>query len=109
MEVWSRIPSIYHEFKDFRYNVINRLSKIYDIWFSYDKAGYTPRIDEDDKELLDLMEKVYSEYGNYNANELVRMTHAEETPWDNAYQENNFNIEIPKSEIKAYYQKLIDD
>lgn len=46
------------------------------------------------------MEAVWNNYGDYNAFELVEMTH-EQTPWKEAYENNTC---ITNEDIKQYFQ-----
>ncbi|QSV64385.1 MAG: SocA family protein [Dolichospermum sp. DL01] len=72
IEAWTHgpvVPEVYHEYKDFGSNAIPIPS---DVDFS--------KYDQQTRELLD---EVYSVYGQFSAWKLRNMTHDEE-PWKNA-------------------------
>ena len=60
-------------------------------------------IDEYKKELLT---KVYNVFKNYTAMQLVNFTHAEGSPWKEAWEEKEYSI-IPKNKIKDWFSKYV--
>lgn len=57
------------------------------------------------KEILNILEAVYSKYGKLSGMQLSILTHEKNTPWDTTV--NNFESEITNEIIKAYYKDLI--
>lgn len=84
-----------------------------EVWRKFDNA-YDLQVDERDmSESLskiseadqDMLEDVYSVFGKYSASGLRNKTHAE-SPWLNATQGGlKFNAEIPRPEIRKYFEK----
>lgn len=84
-----------------------------EVWRRFDNA-YDLQVDvEDMRESLskiteadqELLEDVYSVFGKYSASGLRNKTHAE-TPWLNATQGGRkFNAEIPRSDIRKYFEE----
>ena len=60
-------------------------------------------IDEYKKELLT---KVYNVFKNYTAMQLVNFTHAEGSPWKEAWDEKEYST-IPKDKIKNWFSKYV--
>jgi len=61
-------------------------------------------LEELDKEKFDLIEEVYSVFGQYTAWKLREMTH-EEPPWKNHEPESGV---IPESELKEYFKTRLN-
>ncbi len=99
------IPSIYHEFKRFGYSDIEGYSFIYDP-VTDEKA--IPRIDPEDKEILEVLEWVKNVYGKMSIRELIERTHNVDTPWSKCYKEGIYNIEIEPEAIRKYYEDIIE-
>ena len=100
------IPSLYHEFKHFQLNRINRLSE----FFSYSKGKLQiPTIDNNDKDLNTLLKAVDRNYGKFSPYELIAKTHQQDGPWSEHYEKGKFGIEIPRDTIKKFYKSLIED
>ncbi|MBM7069143.1 SocA family protein [Actibacterium sp. 188UL27-1] len=55
---------------------------------------------------VDLIDHVWSRYGNYSAKQLSDMTHEPETPWTTAYVKWGRNTELHDDEIAEHYLKL---
>ena len=78
-------PKIYNYFKKYGRNEIPKKEEILYVT---------------DVESEETMEAVWNNYGDYNAFELVEMTH-EQTPWKEAYENNTC---ITNEDIKQYFQ-----
>lgn len=108
IEAWKYgpvIPSIYHEFKHLKGEVIKEKSIIIDFDKDFNFIPNTPELtDENDKKIIDI---VWNMYGKYTANQLVDMTHRRGTPWDMVYI-SGMNKIIPNEMIKKYYKILVD-
>ena len=99
------IPSIYHEFKRFGFKPIDQKSYIYDY---HDEVKLIPQVNEkEDPELWKLLKSVYRMFSSFTSEDLVRITHAEGSPWSNSWKEESFNEEIKEGMIKEYYKKII--
>jgi len=91
IEAWTHgpvVPEVYHEYKDFGSNAIPMPSNV-------DFSKY----DQQTRELLD---EVYSVYGQFSAWKLRNMTHDEE-PWKNA----NLGDIITLNSMKKYFKTQI--
>lgn len=89
IQAWEHgpvVPTIYHKFKGYGKNGIE-FDK------SFDQSAF-------DIQTNNILESVYTEFGQYSAWKLRNMTH-EETPW----QETAKNHVISTNSIKAYFQE----
>lgn len=84
------VPAVYHAYKEFGANAIPAPA---DIDFS--------RFSQDERDLLD---EVYSTYGQFSAWKLRNMTH-EEPPW----RETDENCVIPLKKMKQYFLTQVED
>ena len=118
VEAWRHGPvvtSIYHEFKGFGSNPINRLATDIEITscdddldaFSY--TNVTPQIDGNDSKLKEVLDFVWSIYRQYSGGDLVNMTHQPETPWSQSYQPGMRHVPISNEIIKSFYKKQVGD
>ena len=82
IEAWAYGPvvrDLWHEFKSLRRDPIKSRSSQYDA----DADVITsPRIDADDYQTVGVLETAWEKYGGCTASELVGLTHAKGTPWD---------------------------
>ncbi len=104
IEAWSFgpvVPSLYHEFKEFRKNPITRYSMEY--CFTGDVS--IPRLPMMNGELHELLKNVWSFYKRYTASQLVALTHEVGTPWSIA--RGRKTKEIPNADIKRHYKHLL--
>ena len=93
IEAWDFgpvIPSVYHQFKEFRHTPID-----YDVSDSSIK-----NIKDEDKEYL---EEFYNKFINYSACDLVNMSHNED-PWKEAF--NSPSNVIVANKMREYYTNL---
>jgi len=91
IEAWTHgpvVPEVYHEYKDFGSNAIPMPSNV-------DFSKY-------DEQTIDLLNEVYSVYGQFSAWKLRNMTHDEE-PWKNA----NLGDIITLNSMKKYFKTQI--
>ena len=61
--------------------------------------------DEVDEETSQFLIQVWAAYGKYSAWGLRNATHAER-PWQEHFNNNGRNIEIPQDDIKAYFEEV---
>ena len=107
IEAWDFgpvVPSVYREFKVFGANEIPRIDFYYDM--NYNSDTFLDKIEVttenfDNQERI-IIEKVIDAFGRLSANELVRLTHAQD-PWKNAYKKNK-NETIENESIKEYFK-----
>ena len=99
--VWDNKPLFAETFEAWQYGPVN--PKIYNYFKKYGR-NEIPKKEEilyvTDVESEETMEAVWNNYGDYNAFELVEMTH-EQTPWKEAYENNTC---ITNEDIKQYFQ-----
>lgn len=99
--MWDNKPLFAETFEAWQYGPVN--PKIYNYFKKYGR-NEIPKKEEilyvTDVESEETMEAVWNNYGDYNAFELVEMTH-EQTPWKEAYENNTC---ITNEDIKQYFQ-----
>ena len=91
IEAWDMGPviaKIYHQYKRYGDN-------------SIPKQEYS--LDSLNDEEQDFLLEAVARYGMHNASELIKFTHASDTPWARHYQKGVKNIPIPQNEIKDYF------
>lgn len=94
-EAWGLgpvIPEIYRKYKP-----------------SADDQSNRPIIEDfecEDKDLRDFLEDIWKIFGKYSASELVNMSHAKGTPWQQVYSPLERGTKIPKKLIQEYYKDL---
>lgn len=114
IEAWKFgpvIPSLYHEFKKYGDMVITNLAycntslnddaKINDRTELFDEI-FTP----DEKSVID---QVVEQYVDFTGNQLINLTHGENTPWFKCYKKDVKFTEIPNDIIKTHYEGLINN
>ena len=100
-------PSLYHEFKDFG-------SKPIDRWATDESdpnfAPTVPQIESIDTQTPELLERVWEGYGHFTPGQLSALTHAEGTPWYEAWHDSPGwrNLHIDNKVIRAHYEKLLE-
>ena len=108
IEAWKYgpvIPSLYHEFKHFKYNPISGNS----ICFDFDEGTISvPEIDKSDKSSV-IIEKVWDVYKHLSAKALGATTHEQESPWSSHYDPQEYGKIIPDADIKAYFKEKISE
>lgn len=95
IEAWDHgpvIPDLYHRFKEYGSNTISKPDYI-------DFSKYSP----EEKELLD---EIWSVFGQYSAWKLRNMTHVE-PPWRCAYENSPSSVISEKSMID-YFTTLLE-
>ena len=95
------IPSIYHEFKKYGPKKITSKSIIFDF---LNNKNIKPIVK--DRDVEGLLNSVYRGYGHFSSIDLVNITHKKGSPWEQTYQEDNYNLPITRNSIKEYYSKL---
>lgn len=99
--VWDNKPLFAETFEAWQYGPVN--PKVYNYFKKYGR-NEIPKKEEilyvSDVESEETMEAVWNNYGDYNAFELVEMTH-EQTPWKEAYENSTY---ITNEDIKQYFQ-----
>jgi len=98
IRAWSHgpvVPDVYHEFKAFGSG---------DLKLPADDDFEWSDVDDQATELLI---RVWNTYGKFSAWGLRNMTHAE-PPWQNHFEPDGYNPEIPNDEIREYFRSLPD-
>lgn len=96
IEAWMHgpvIPELYRKYKDFKNGALPMPESI-------DSDKYS----EDEKDLLD---EVWSVYGQFSAWKLRNMTH-EEPPWKNNYSEGVGGLEIGEDDLIEFFKTRIN-
>lgn len=94
-EAWGLgpvIPAIYRKYKPLAGDQANR-----------------PIIEDfrcEEEDLLNYLENIWKLFGKYSASELVHMSHAKGTPWQQVYNPLERGTLIPKGLIQQYYSNL---
>ncbi len=105
IEAWSFgpvVPSLYHEFKDFRKDSITR----YAMEYSFTGDIEIPRLPVDEPDLREMLRGVWATYKGYSASELVTLTHQDETPWSKARAIGQSTIR--NQDIRKHYLELLE-
>jgi uncharacterized phage-associated protein len=73
----------------------------------------TPRVDDDDTEVRDMLRWVWGRYGMQSAESLSDLTHKPGSPWYETAAEFGFrvpkNTPIPVDRIRAHYRGLVHE
>jgi len=91
----------YHSFKSYGYDSIDSLSYFYDS-DTANEGKIEPEYKNKDKEILDVLNKCWQEYGRLKASVLVSITHEKEVPWFNQFKSTAIQHDV----VKNYYQSL---
>ncbi len=104
IEAWRYgpvIPSIYHEFKQFKDNPIESKSICQDC----DEYEEPELVDERKKNVVLLTWKLYKDIP---AERLIQLTHKAGTPWD-VTDKRRMNETIDNEAIKKYYTQVVNN
>lgn len=108
VEAWKYgpvIPSVYHSFKHFKNNPINKETEIIKSeTLQGDLCFETPQVD--DEVIKTILDFVWERYKNISTTELINLLHKDGTPWKFCYEEGS-NMEIPCEMTKLYYDGLV--
>ena len=107
IEAWDFgpvIPSVYHAFK---YQKPDITEKVVEARVDYNEnlEHYTPVLDVSEK-IRHVIDDVWNLYITYPSGQLIERTHAD-GPWRVVYRPGIRNIEIPKSLIQEFYERLV--
>lgn len=110
IEAWGYgpvIPSLYHEFKEFRNDPINSYS------MQLDDSNYTkqttPEIKKRETDILFVLNYVWRVYKRFTADSLCSLTCEEGTPWYSTYKKDERHTKIQPEEIKKHFSKKIEE
>lgn len=111
VEAWKYgpvIPSLYHEFKRFGASPFPKgIRSIYFLPDDREKpVELKPHFEYEYTKVLNI---VWELYGNKTGTELMKLTHQNDTPWSNSYQENEKYISISDDKIKEHFTALIQE
>lgn len=109
IQAWQHgpvIPSLYNEFKHFGKTPINSYATDFDLE-TYEFCA--PEIDNDDKDILLILGRVWDIYHKFTASALRNKTHESDTPWSKTFDEAITNKVIDSELIKNHFQKKIKE
>lgn len=107
IEAWKHgpvIPSIYHEFKDYGQNPIDRFAYELDL-DTYEAV--IPKIPADDEETRLILTKVWAAYKKFTGWTLRNKTHEPDSPWSRVYKEGQRGIRIKDEDIREHFTRKI--
>ncbi len=113
VEAWDFgpvFPSLYHEFKHFKNNpVAEPAEELIIDEHPLDLKIYTPKVQEEDKELMKFLDQIWEVYSKYSGSRLSTMSHGKGTPWSNTRQKVGKirNAPIDNKEIEEFYKKKL--
>ena len=114
VEAWRHgpvVPFVYHSAKKYGGSAITEL--LYSGIGTDDADGMERAKKFFDERMLPghrtILDEVLGLYGRFTGIELVRMTHADGTPWTKYYRPNAVGQEIPNAAIRDHYKVLIDN
>ncbi len=114
VEAWKFgpvIPSIYHEFKYYGNNDINEKAERIIMNDNFSFTTTKPVVKKTDKEIWELLEKIWEVYGKYSGWQLSNATHQEGTPWKQVWNEGQvlYGKDIDNNIIKEYFKKISEN
>lgn len=102
------LPSLYHEFKRFGSRPIKGLSVELTLE-SGDDDFLHPRVPGDAEYAHEVIDQVWSIYGGLSASQLVKLTHADDSPWFEAFDHRERNIVIDDAKIAEHYRYKLSE
>ncbi|MBK8221028.1 MAG: SocA family protein [Candidatus Obscuribacter sp.] len=105
IEAWSFgpvVPSLYHEFKIYRKQPIDRFALDYD----FDGNSTLPRVPAENSALHQVLTKVWDMYKHLTAAQLVSLTHEVGSPWSQATSVGDRYIDDLL--IRDHYESLLE-
>ena len=116
VEAWIHgpvIPSLYHEFKCFNGNPIDRFSlstvEESDNDFELKSVFIEKSAVPQKKKFIYIFSLVWEAYKKYSAWGLREITHAQNSPWSQTYKSGEKNIIIPNELIKTFYKGYLEE
>ncbi|MFZ2619503.1 MAG: type II toxin-antitoxin system antitoxin SocA domain-containing protein [Alphaproteobacteria bacterium] len=94
------VASVYKKFLDFDKNNITSLAK--------DVSGQDILVDEADLDTNAILNRIWEVYGKFGAVQLSNLTHQEDSPWFQTYQEGTSRV-ISQELITKYYKKALSN
>lgn len=118
VEAWDYgpvVPSIYHTFKAYGRNPIDKPGKLYkfpDDLESFEFREVIPRVDPHNEEVLELLGTIWELYSGFSAVQLSNMTHQPGSPWarvkDEAGDRLDKGTDIPERYISEYFKAQLN-
>lgn len=96
------IPKLYDIYKFYGSQPIADTSKIL---AKYNEVDYSLLSDK----IKDAIDYTFKATGHLSGPQLSAWTHQVGSPWHTAYSENNWEAPIPNEEIKAYFDKFLNN
>ncbi len=106
VQAWEYGPvvqSVYHEFKSFGADKIEKLATDFDY---STRELCTPRIPLSDQRTIALLNKIWDIYGGYSGIQLSHLTHAPNSAWSNARIDNKKNLKFVGIENDAIEEEF---
>lgn len=119
IEAWKHgpvVPSIYHEFKDYRDSPISRFSvnvRLSEV--DKEPSGLEafefvePHLDSSEPDISFVLKKVWNVYKGFTAWSLREMTHKKGTPWSDAFEPEKMNSKIDSEKIQKHFTEKIQE
>ncbi len=108
VEAWKYgpvIPSVYHTFKYNKTNPIKEKGTV----LTFDENNVLifeePEITDSGQKIV--LDFVWNRYKNYSIEEIIKLTHREDTPWAYCYRVGK-NVEIPDEYTSMYYKRMVE-
>jgi len=99
------IEDLYHAFKEFGGRPVERKAQeVRPLNNSF--HAEVPELDKTHpsyNKVIEILERVWKSYSHYSAGSLVELTHAEGTPWSEAYNERGPNAVIHDDDIRKCF------
>jgi uncharacterized phage-associated protein len=104
------IPSLYGDFREFGNSPVGFPATVFKMregraTFSVPVIGNSGNPEEREV-ALQVVKKVWKEYGHYTPARLSNATHSSDSPWSKVYREGEKNIPIPDQSIREYFLKV---
>lgn len=92
------IEPLYHELKIFGASEISHDSFLIEDWYD---------INPTHTEEINCLQSIINQFGKLPAFQLVNITRANDSPWDNVFNSKNLNIDIHDEDIKEYFKRKL--
>lgn len=124
IEAWKHgpvVPTLYHEFKRFRYSPITKKENGRSYFFDeVNDTSITPSLtkeDIEDKEnILDALNFTWAILGNSTSGQLIEISHDESGPWCETIRRKGYSCDdppyglaIPFEKIEKYFKKILQN
>lgn len=109
IEAWDHgpvVPSLYHEFKHYRWRPIDA----YAIDLDWEHGDFVePHIPPEDERVILVLQKVWDIYKRFTGWALRNKTHEDDTPWSRTYDSASRRLTIPDETIGQHFKRKITE